>query len=350
MWSQNALTKRLNLEWPILQAPMGDKTTPALAAAVSNAGGLGGLGMSGLHPDNVRRRIEGFRQLSGGSLNVNYLLWETPDDLSDVGGAMRATLQTLYDKDGLGPVPEPTPSRSRMDPDHLEILLDLKPELASFHFGLPAPDALEALKNAGTMILCSATTVAEAVALERDGADIVIAQGIEAGGHRGTFTNVDVSMQPGLFSLLPQIVHAVSIPVVAAGGIVNGQTIAAAMMLGASAVQLGTAFLRCEEANVAEAHRQALSEANDSATMVTDVISGKPARFLRNTLIDTLADDDPLPFPSQLRLTAPLAEAGDPQYMALYAGQSAKLTVAKPAGELVRHLAAETDASFRRFA
>ena len=327
MWYQNALTERLGLKWPILQAPMGDKTTPELAAAVSNAGGLGGLGMSGLHPNNVRRRIEGFRQQSGGCLNVNYLLWETPTDLSNAGIPMRETLQALYDKDDLGRVPEPASSRSAMDRDHMDVLTELKPEVASFHFGLPEQEALQELKEVGTLIICSATTVAEALELEANGADAIIAQGIEAGGHRGTFSDVDITLQPGLFALLPQVVAAVSIPVIAAGGIVNGRTIAAAMMLGASAVQLGTAFLQCGEANVAEAHRAALSTATDSSTVVTNVISGKPARFLRNALSDTLAGDEPLPFPSQLRLTAPLAEAGDPQYMPLYAGQSAALTI-----------------------
>ena len=349
MWSQNALTERLGLKWPILQAPMGDKTTPALAAAVSNAGGLGGLGMSGLHPDNVRRRIEGFRQQSGGCLNVNYLLWETPTDLSNAGIPMRETLQALYDKDDLGPVPEPASSRSAMDRDHLDVLMELKPEVASFHFGLPEQEAVRELKAAGTLIICSATTVAEAAALEADGADAIIAQGIEAGGHRGTFSDVDITMQPGLFALLPQVVVAVSVPVIAAGGIVNGRTIAAAMMLGASAVQLGTAFLRCDEANVADAHRAALNKATDSDTMVTDVVSGKPARFLRNTLINTLTGDEPLPFPAQLRLTAPLAESGDAQCMALYAGQSAALTVEMPAGELVQKLVDDTTALFKMF-
>lgn len=350
MWSQNALTERLGLKWPILQAPMGDKTTPALAAAVSNAGGLGGLGMSGLHPDNVRRRIEGFRQQSGSSLNVNYLLWETPTDLSNAGIPMRETLQALYDKDDLGRVPEPASSRSAMNRDHMDVLTELKPEVASFHFGLPKQEALQELKEVGTLIICSATTVAEAAALEADGADAIIAQGIEAGGHRGTFSDVDITLQPGLFALLPQVVAAVSIPVIAAGGIVNGRTIAAAMMLGASAVQLGTAFLRCGEANIAEAHRAALSTATDSGTVVTNVISGKPARFLRNSLINTLANDEPLPFPAQLRLTAPLAEAGNPQYMALYAGQSAALTIEMPAGELVQKLVDDTSARFKEFA
>lgn len=349
MWSQNALTERLGLQWPILQAPMGNKTTPALAAAVSNAGALGGLGMSGFSGDDVRRRIEGFRQQSGGSLNVNYLLWETPSDLTNVGLPMRQRLQTLYDKDDLGPVPEPTPSRSAIDEEHLAILSDLKPEMASFHFGLPDKEALASLKAAGVFIVCSATTVAEARMLEANGADAIIAQGTEAGGHRGTFSDVDIAAQPGLFALLPQVAAAVSLPVIAAGGIVNGQGIAAAIMLGASAVQLGTAFLRCGEANVADAHRSALSNAEDSGTVVTNVVSGKPARFLRNTLIETLTGEEPLPFPSQLRLTGPLSDAGDPQYMALYAGQSAGLTVEMPAADLVAKLASDTSECFSKF-
>jgi len=349
MWCKNALTQRLRLKWPILQAPMGGITTPALAAAVSNAGALGGLGMSGLRPESVRRRIESFRQQSGGSLNVNYLLWETPDELSDTATSMRNVLQTLYDSAGLGKVPEPTPSRSIIDQEHLDVLTDLKPEVASFHFGLPQRDALHQLKASGILIVCSATTVAEAVSLEANGADAIIAQGIEAGGHRGTFSRVDIAMQPGLFALLPQVASAVSVPVIAAGGIANGQAVAAAIMLGASAVQLGTPFLRCDEANVADGHRAALAAATDCATVVTDVVSGKPARYLRNTLIETLSSEEPLPFPAQLRLTGPLAKAGDTQLMALYAGQSASLTVEKPAGELVEQIGKDADICFKKF-
>ena len=349
MWCKNALTERLGLQWPILQAPMSDKTTPSLAAAVSNAGALGGLGMSGLRPENVRRRIEGFRQQSGGSLNVNYLLWQTPDELSRLALPMRHALQELYYSNQLGEVPEPTSSSSHMDQDHLDVLLELKPEVVSFHFGLPERDALQQLKSLGAMIVCSATTVSEAVSLEAEGADVIIAQGSEAGGHRGTFSGVDIAMQPGLFALLPQVTAAVSVPVIAAGGIANGQGIAAALMLGASAVQLGTAFLRCSEANVADEHRAALAAATDSSTVVTDVVSGKPARYLRNTLIQALSAEEPLPFPAQLRLTAPLAETGDPQLMALYAGQAAALTVDKPAGELVQKLAVDTEACFKKF-
>src|SRR5438477_11246472 len=191
---------------------------------------------------------------------------------------MRQHLQAHYEAHGLGAVPEPQGEVSDVGPDHVALLLETKPEAVSFHFGLPEPEVVEAIKAAGIFIVSSATTVAEARLLEKSGVDAIIAQGSEAGGQRGTFTGVDVSMQPGLFSLLPQIVDAVRVPVIAAGGIADGRTAAAAFMLGATAVQLGTAFLRCEEAEMRDAHRADLARADDASTVVTDVISGRPCR------------------------------------------------------------------------
>jgi nitronate monooxygenase len=270
MWPQNALTERLDIRWPILQAPMGWLSTPTLAAAVSNAGGLGGIGMWGFSAEDAERRIAGFRQQSGGSLNVNYPLWPEPGITADVADPMRKRLQAHYDAKGLGPVPKPEGAASDVSPEHLAMVLRAKPQMVSFHFGLPKQEVVDAIKGAGIFVISSATTVAEAKMLERRGIDAVIAQGTEAGGHRGTFTGVDMSMQPGLFALLPQVVDAVRVPVIAAGGIADGRTVAAALVLGASAVQLGTAFLRCEEANVLDAHRAALREATDACTIVTD--------------------------------------------------------------------------------
>ena len=173
----------------------------------------------------------------------------------------------------------PRELQARSVREHLAMLLRAKPEMVSFHFGLPHSEIVQAIKDAGIFIISSATTVAEAKTLEECGVDAIIAQGTEAGGHRGTFSGVDISMQPGLFALLPQVVDAVSVPVIAAGGVADGRQVAAAFMLGASAVQLGTAFLRCEEANVLDAHRAALREANDACTIVTDMITGRPARI-----------------------------------------------------------------------
>jgi nitronate monooxygenase len=351
MWPANALTKRLNLKWPVIQAPMGSMSTPALAAAVSNAGGLGGLGMWGLSAEEAGRRIAGFRQMSAGSLNVNYPMWPEPRATADVVEAMQSRLQPHYDAKGLGSVPVPQGEAGEVSPDHLAMLLDAKPDVVSFHFGIPEADTIRAIKAAGIFILSSATTVAEARSLEASGVDAIIAQGTEAGGHRATFTGVDMTMQAGLFSLLPQVVDAVRVPVIAAGGVADGRTAAAAFMLGASAVQMGTAFLRCEEANVLPAHRNALAEANESCTVVTDVISGRPARYIRNRLLDDLVSSglEPLPIPMQLSLTLPLGQSGDREMTPLFSGQSASLVRHTTAADLVQSLAEDALRRLRAF-
>jgi nitronate monooxygenase len=331
---------------------MGSASTPALAAAVTNAGGLGGLGMWGRSAEQAARRIAGFRQQSGGSLNVNYPIWPDPRCPTERAEVMRRHLRSHYDAHGLGPVPEPQGSVSDVGPEHVALLLETKPEVVSFHFGLPDPNVLEALKSAGIFIISSATTVAEALILEQSGVDAIIAQGIEAGGHRATFTGIDISMQPGLFSLLPQLVDAVRVPVIAAGGVADGRTAAAAFVLGASAVQLGTAFLRCEEADVRDAHRAALAAADDACTIVTDVISGRPCRYIRNEMIDALVGSglQPLPVPAQQSITSPLASIGDREWTALTSGQSAALATDTSAIELVQRIVEETNRRLRAFA
>jgi nitronate monooxygenase len=351
MWSRNALTERLNLKWPILQAPMGWLSTPALAAAVTNAGGLGGLGMWGFSAEDAERRIAGFRQQSSGILNVNYPLWPEPKIVAETSEAMRQRLQPFYDAKGLGAVPKPQGGASEVSREHLSMLLRAKPQVVSFHFGLPRHEVIDAIKSAGIFIICSATTVAEARILEQRGVDAVIAQGTEAGGHRGTFTGVDMSMQAGLFALLPQIVDAVKVPVIAAGGVADGRQVAAAFMLGASGVQMGTAFLRCEEGNVLDAHRAALREANDACTIVTDAITGRPARYIRNRLTDDLVASglEPVAFPAQLSLTNPLGATGDREVTALFAGQSAALAKDVDATALVESLAVETSRRLQAF-
>ena len=351
MWSRNAFTERLNLTWPILQAPMGWLSTPALAAAVTNAGGLGGIGMWGFSAEDAERRIAGFRQQSAGSLNVNYPLWPEPRITAEASAAMRKRLQPHYDAKGLGEVPMPAGAASDVSREHLAMLLRAKPQMVSFHFGLPRPDVIEAIKGAGIFIICSATTVAEARTSEQGGVDAIIAQGAEAGGHRGTFTGVAMDMQPGLFALLPQVVDAVRVPVIAAGGVADGRQIGAAFMLGASGVQMGTAFLRCEEANVLDAHRAALREAGDASTIVTDMITGRPARYIRNRLTDDLIASglEPVSFPAQMSLTAPLGATGDREFTALFAGQSAALGKDTTATALIESLADDASRRLRAF-
>lgn len=349
MWSNNKLTERLNIEYPIFLAPMAGLLTPELAAEVSNAGGLGALGMWGFSLEKGLSRVEHFRKLSTGSLNINYPLWGDPGDLTTVGLPMRAKIQTLYDRNQLGDMPDPRASPSRLFPDHLEALKKLKPELVSFHFGLPDEATIAELKSTGICITSSATTVAEARFLEANGVDFIIAQGIEAGGHRGTFSGADIGMQSGLFSLLPQVVDAVKVPVIAAGGITDGRGIAAAMMLGASGVQPGTAFLRCPEANVPESYREGLRSAGEASTVITDAISGRNARFIKNTMVEELATPElePLPFPAQYSLTLPLGKSGDPAFTDLLSGQSVAMTREMAAAALVHTLVEETNKCLR---
>jgi nitronate monooxygenase len=351
MWSRNALTERLNLKWPIFQAPMGSITTPALAAAVSNAGGLGALSLWGFSAEDTERRIAGFRQQSAGSLNVNYPLWPEPKITAKTSEAMRKRLQPHYDAHGLGPAPQPRGAASEVGKEQLTMLLRLKPEVVSFHFGLPPPEVMGAVKGADIFVICSATTVAEARILEERGVDAIIAQGTEAGGHRGTFTGVDISIQAGLFALLPQVVDAVKVPVIAAGGVADSRQVAAAFMLGASAVQIGTAFLRSEEANISDAYRAAVREASDATTVVTDMITGRPARFIRNKLADDLiaAGLEAVSFPAQMSLTVPLGATGDREVTALFAGQSAALGKHTDAASFIESLGQETTRRLRTF-
>lgn len=330
---------------------MGSISTPALAAAVADHGGVGGLGMWGFSAEDAERRIAGFRQMTAGSLNVNYPLWPAPGELTDVGGEMRARVQSIHDEFDLGPVHVPDIGAGAVTRDHLDVLHKMKPEVVSFHFGLPDDETLESVSAAGTFVICSATTVAEAVALEARGVDAVIAQGAEAGGHRGTFSGVEMSMQAGLFSLLPQVVDAVNIPVIAAGGIADGRGIAAAFMLGASAVQMGTAFLRCGEADVCEPHRERLRMASECSTVVSDVVTGRPARYVKNRLVEELSQPGAkaLPFPAQSALISRLEQLEDGDLMGLYAGQSAALGRDLSAENLLDALVKETDERLTAF-
>ena len=351
MWPKNQLTERLNIQWPIFQAPMASVSTSALAAAVSNAGGVGGLGMWGLSGEEAERLVAGFQQMSGACLNVNYPLWEDPGDVSGLRLGMQKKLQKIYDEKGLGDLKNPTSIGGVVNKHHLGMLEKMKPEVVSFHFGLPDKEILSAIKSLGIFVISSATTVNEAKILVSRGADAIIAQGIEAGGHRGTFSGISISNQAGLMSLLPQIVDNVTVPVIAAGGIADGRGIAAAFMLGASAVQIGTAFLSSEEANIHPEHRRALADVTDESTVLTKVITGKPARFIQNRLITELSKDseDPLPFPAQSILTTPLTETGDRNFMGLYAGQSAALNRSLPARELVQKFSQEADNCFKLY-
>jgi nitronate monooxygenase len=354
MWPRTDLLDLLGITQPIIQAPMAGFTTPELAAAVSNAGGLGSLGCAAAPPATVRELIAATRQATNQPFNVNFFVHEAPRVDPAATARMQQRLAPYFAEFGLGAVPEPFERFPTFDHERLDLVLEVRPRIVSFHFGLPAEDMMRAIKAAGCIVLGSATTVAEARLLEAGGADAIIAQGVEAGGHRGVFSAEGFSPGTGAgtvgtMALVPQIADAVRVPVIAAGGIGDGRGIAAAFALGASGAQLGTAFLGCPEASVSAPHRAALRSATDEGTAVTRAFTGRPARALRNRFVEEMAavEAEALSFPLQSSLTGPLAQIADEQraaFMPLWAGQAAALIREMPAAELVARLVTEAQA------
>ena len=353
-WPETPLTELLGLSLPIVLAPMAGSGTPELAAAVSDAGGLGSLGCGSAEPAAIPQMVAQMRRRTEGPFNLNFFAHRAP--VPDPGIRSRAVerLAPYYRELGIAPpadaAEQPGPGFSDAA---LQALLASPPPVVSFHFGLPELDTVARLKGAGCRILATATSVAEARALEADGVDAVIAQGWEAGGHRGAAEIEDAGSGVGLMALLPQVVDAVSVPVIAAGGIADGRGIAAALMLGASGVQLGSAFLSCPEAGISAAHRRAIATARDSDTTLTLAYSGRPCRLRRNRYVTEMARDTvPVPdFPLTYALTAPLRAAEDPErsedFQFFLYGQGAAMNRAIPAAVLVATLAAETAAALR---
>jgi nitronate monooxygenase len=346
-----ALTERLGIIHPLVQAPMAAISTAPLAAAVSEAGGLGSIGAATMPLPVVEAQIQEVRARTDRPFAVNFFVHQPPRRDPEVLARMQQRLdpyRQALGADEFPPVEPPPP----FFPEMLAMVLARRPPVVSFHFGLPEPAAVQALRAAGLRILSSATTVAEARLLERGGVDAVIAQGIEAGGHRGTFASPFEDAQLGTMALVPQIVDAVSVPVIAAGGIADGRGIAAALMLGAAAAQLGTAFLGCPEAVLEPVYRQALSQPRAARTRVTRLFSGRPARALVTRFLEEMAGEEAHTpdFPLQRILTNHLARAaaGDPELMAMWAGQAAPLLRSLPAAELVSTLIRETDAALAR--
>ncbi len=348
MWPRSDLLDLLKVEVPIIQAPMAGSTTPALAAAVSNAGAMGSIGCATLSADDLRATADQLRAATNRPFNLNFFAHDPPQPDPETDARTRARLAPFYEELGLGEVPAAShPRFATFGPEVLSALLEIAPPVVSFHFGLPGREALEALHGAGCRILCSATTVAEAKALEASGIDAIIAQGWEAGGHRGTFDTSFEDFGVGTMALVPQVVDAVDLPVIAAGGIADGRGIAAAFALGAAGVQMGTAFLSCNETNISEAHRSALDQASDQDTRLTRAFSGRPARARTNRYIEAMAERrEPLPaFPAMYAFSGPLEQEstarGMPDFQFLLYGQAAALNRKLPAGELVRTLVKE---------
>lgn len=350
MWPRTDLVDLLEIEHPLIQAPMAGSATPALAAAVSNAGGLGSLGCGEMSPGDLETKVAELRSLTNRPFNLNFLAHDTPRR-KGLDGQARTRMTSFFAERGLGEPPATARAPfGTFDAELLRALLESKPAIVSFHFGLPSREATEALRDAGSTVLGSATTVAEALLLVEGGVDAVIAQGWEAGGHRGSFEPSNDDVGVGTMALVPQVVDAVDVPVVAAGGIADGRGIAAAFALGASGVQLGTAFLSCPEAGVSEAHRAALRDASDDDTRLSSAFSGRPARTKNNRYVQTMADEHAAAtdFPTMYTYTEPLMDAserdGDDDFAFLLYGQAAALNRELPAGELVATLVSEAQA------
>ncbi len=321
---------------------------PALAAAVSNAGAVGSLGCGEMSVEKLREKFDEVRSSTARPFIINFFAHHTPVYPSDDAATMREQLAIYYAELGLGQALtlSASPMRS-FDAATLQAVLRLQPEIVSFHFGLPAQDMLDALRSAGSTILCSATTVAEARQLQAAGVDAIIAQGCDAGGHRGTFGKPLDAGSIGTFSLIPQVVDAVSVPVIAAGGIADGRGVAAAFALGASGVQMGTAFLLCPESAASPIHREALQQAREDGTILTRAFTGRPARAIVNRFVAEMApwDRDVAAFPLQDSLTLPLhvksVEQGSKDFAALFSGQAASLCRTLPAAALIDTLVSE---------
>ncbi len=352
------LTERWRIAHPIIQAPMaGGPATPVLAAAVSESGGLGFLGAAYLSPEQIDQEAAAVRSRTSRPFGINLFAPLPPPDFPDPGTAIHA-LAPFHAELGLAPPVSPSVSAAPTDLFELRLAAALESgaSVLSFTFGLLPDSAIRAIRDRGLFLMGTATTVDEAIALEAAGVDAVVAQGSEAGAHRGTFAGPFEDALIGTMALVPQVVDAVSVPVVASGGIMDGRGIAAALALGAGGVQMGTAFLTCREAGTSAAYREALLAAREDETRVTRAFSGRPARGIVNRLMEAIeATADAggiLPFPLQNALTRPLRIAADrlgrAECLSLWAGQGVRMGRSLPAGELVRELVEETDRAIRR--
>jgi nitronate monooxygenase len=341
------LTTRFGIELPIVQAPMAGFSGVALAVAVAQAGGLGSLPAAMLTSEQLAEQIDEFRRVTQAPLNVNFFCHVEPQVSSAQLDAWSESLSRFDAELGVDRAGMPSGSaRHPFDDEVCRLVERCRPEVVSFHFGLPAPELVDRVRATGAVVMSSATIVAEAVWLESHGCDVVIAQGAEAGGHRGMFLTADVAAQPGTMALVPRVVDAVTVPVIAAGGIADGRSVAAALVLGASAVQIGTAYLLCPEALTSPVHRGALAGGSIDDTVLTNVFTGRPARGRRNRLIDELGpmSSDAPAFPTAGTAVAPLRAAaeksGSGDFSPLWSGQAGVMTSDVPASELTRQLMA----------
>jgi nitronate monooxygenase len=341
------LQRLLGIELPIVQAPMAGVQGSALAVAVSNAGGLGSLPCALLSLDAMRSELTAIRAQTDKPFNVNFFCHAPPAPNGEREAAWRTTLLPYYKEYGIDPDAIPSgQSRAPFNSEAADVREEFKPPVVSFHFGLPSAGLLARVRAIGAKILCSATTVEEARWLEAQRVDGIIAQGLEAGGHRGMFLSEDLSTQVGTFALLPQIARAVKLPIIAAGGIADAKGVAAAIALGAAGVQIGTAYLLCPEATTSAIHRSALKSAGVRHTAITNLFTGRPARGIVNRVMKELGPISAATpaFPLANAAIAPLRAKAESQgsgdFSPLWSGQNASGCKEIPAADLTRELVA----------
>ncbi|MFC0414848.1 NAD(P)H-dependent flavin oxidoreductase [Cytobacillus solani] len=348
IWQRNELTEMLNIAYPIFQAPMaGGITTPELISETSNCGGLGNLGAGYMNPEEIKEAIKQIRSLTAKPFGVNLFIpneREVHFDEKELT-AMTVLLNQFGKELGIeAPVSNQVKNYKTLYENQIEQVLRERVPVASFTFGIPNKEVMTELRKNRTVIVGTATNVKEAWELEESGVDIIVAQGSEAGGHRGTFHEEDSGLV-GSMALIPQVADAVHTPVVAAGGIMDARGIAAAMALDAKGVQLGTAFLTCKESGAAEIYKQTLLNSTEEQTTFTKAFSGKLARGIGNRFIHEMADQMSMPFPLQNDLTASIRKKAamlkQPEFMSLWAGQGVRMAKETTVKQLMEELLAE---------
>jgi nitronate monooxygenase len=346
MWPDRRIIELFKTEFPIVLAPMAGVMDADLVIAAALGGALGSLPCAMISAEKAREQVNVIRQRVSAPINLNFFCHEPveADPAREAGWKQR--LESYHQELGLDPAaPVNAANRAPFDAAFCEVVEELKPEVVSFHFGLPDRALLRRVKAAGCLVMGSATIVKEAIWLEENGADVIIAQGAEAGGHRGMFLTENIAEQLGTFALVPQVVDAVKVPVIAAGGIADGRGIAAAFALGAAGVQIGSAYLRCPESKVSVPARVALAQARDDCTVITNVMTGRPARGVPNRVMREVGPISPHApaFPHAATPLGPLKAAaeklGKVDFTNMWAGQAVRMGTDMPAAELTRALA-----------
>jgi nitronate monooxygenase len=348
IWPDDRVQNLFGIELPIIQAPMAGVAFSEMVVGVSGAGGLGSLACALLAPEQIVEEVNIIRRQTSRPINLNFFCHKAPKPDAGREATWRSALEPYFIELGLDPSAVPsTPGRGSFDSAMCDLVAQLRPNVVSFHFGLPEKTLLERVRETGAKILSSATTVEEARWLEGEGCDAIIAQGVEAGGHRGMFLTDDISTQMGTLSLVPQVVDSLKVPVIAAGGIGDARGIAAALALGAAAVQLGTAYLLSPEARISPLYRRALREEGNQ-TVLTNVFTGRPARSIATRIVREAGPISKLvpEFPLASGFCAPLRIAseanGGTDFTAMWSGQSFGLARELPAREITQWLASET--------